>query len=209
MLGTMLSRIIAVGLCTAMLGIYSQYGRWSARTRKRPNNDSATYQGFTVYGRSSTQSANRQATQYRERINRLESKISSLEKKVDLLTERYADLRFGVVKALAGGKNVQPLKYPLKVGQIFYFSDEDRIRVLQIIDPTNMLVELQFGHSRDEYGYPRKETVLIAGVSTKDFTDNKLLALPPYSFWRVAETTTYPTVLGGSNTVFVLIPEEL
>lgn len=80
----------------------------------------------------------------------------------------------------------------------------------QVIDEQTMLVE-PFGHfahpvTLDVY-FLKKDPVLIVGVSTKDLTDGKTVHLP--QLFECLGTETYPTVIGGSNTVFAVKPYQI
>lgn len=82
------------------------------------------------------------------------------------------------------------LKYPENV--ISTDKSKVNIDVLQIIDADNMLVNV-FG-----------KTFWMRGVSTKGLVSESKFAVPFPCVFRVRDTETYATALGGSNTVFLL-----
>lgn len=109
------------------------------------------------------------------------------------------------------------LNYPPKIGDFGkLYSGDRRVNVKQVIDDKTMLVNVYYVvEGVKVLGRPGKETVvkdfqtkqivlMVKNLPNKGATDGAGFDLP--QVFEVTDTQTYKTVVGGSNTVFVIEP---
>jgi hypothetical protein len=89
---------------------------------------------------------------------------------------------------------------PLSVGQIAFLGDTTTCKVSQVIDASNLIATISI---KSKGGYTTK-TVWLSNISTEGLTDDAIVGY----VWpmKITGTKSYGTVLGASNTVFILEP---
>ena len=93
-------------------------------------------------------------------------------------------------------RDAKPLKEPLRTGQHIYFTDKDRLKVRQVLDISNMLVEIS--------SWPERPNIWVTGISTADLADNDPFSVDRQRVFEILGTKSYTTIHGGSKTLFHL-----
>jgi hypothetical protein len=103
----------------------------------------------------------------------------------------------------------------IKAGKTAFIHKPDSLRIDQIVDAKNMICNLFLNHEQysPQKGSMSSETkkysVWIKGVDTTNLVDDKERTIDITAPMKVTGTTQYPTVLGGTKTIFVLEPSEM
>jgi len=154
---------------------------------------------------------------FRDRLEDCENRIEKLENRISKLEQKNqikSDIQYQ-------GEIAECFTKPLELGKVAYAGKENLIYIEQVIDSSNMIAKLVF-YKIPIYAkrnpesrlltmpppiirYDSVDTIVwIKGYNTEGLVDGKRFK-PLYPF-KVTNTKTYETAIGGSNTVFVLEP---
>jgi hypothetical protein len=143
-----------------------------------------------------------------QRNKPLDQRLTALEKKVEELTNRIKTIEEKLnptpeLKKQGKAKRIEPV---LEIGQIIYFDHDARIKIIQIIDQLNMIVEVptyrDIGNYREEY----EKIVWFRGLDTSKWADESVIKFNPNQLFKIAGTQSYKAVLGSQSTLFILEP---
>jgi len=132
------------------------------------------------------------------RLKKIEDRLANLEdartKIMNILERQGEAIRLLILPPEL--RDAGPLKEPLRSGQHVFFTETDRLKVVQIVDSSNMMIELS--------SWLRQPNIWMTGISTTDMADDKAFTLSRDRIFRVVGTRSYTTIRGGQRTVFEL-----
>jgi len=154
----------------------------------------------------------------RDRIRQLEEDLMQLTHRVDIL-ERSLLLELAIIKEYIGLAPVTTgvieadlvgaeFKVPLSLGQVAHLGSDQRMKVLEVVDERNLIVD--FVLLEPQRGVPSgrilapgySQIVCVSGVATAGLTDGA--TIKPDATLKVVGTTSYLTAIGDRQTVFLL-----
>jgi hypothetical protein len=128
-----------------------------------------------------------------QRLDEIESRLDILTSRLDRIEEKL----FPEKKLIEQGQ-ITGIRFPLEIGRIFFFFDDNTFQIQQIIDKQNMIVELNaLGESI---------TVWVRGIPTSSYADGSIIRPTSKQLYKVTGTQQYDTTNGGTKTLFVLEP---
>lgn len=147
-------------------------------------------------------------------------KIKSLEKQIADLTARVVALEEQLNPELKIKRQAkaQRIMAPLAVDQIIYFDDEDKFKVLEVVDANNVIIELWIRKPVQQLDRSLtwtnvvtiwkafKTTVWLRGLNTSKWADDSIVNPSPAQLFKITGTKSYDTLFEGRKTMFVLEP---
>lgn len=128
-----------------------------------------------------------------QRLDEIETRLDMLTSRLDRIEEKL----FPEKKLIEQGQ-ITGIRFPLEIGRIFYFFDDNTFQIEQIIDKQNMIVELN--------ALGKSVTVWIHGLPTSNYADDMTIKPTSEQLYKVTGTQQYDTTIGGTKTLFVLEP---
>jgi hypothetical protein len=131
------------------------------------------------------------------RIDELQRKLSSYNQrqiKIEQILLQHTDL-IRMCLLPENLRDARQIQEPLRTGQYIFFTENDRCKILQIIDSSNLLVQLSWKDN---------PSLWITGIPTGGLVDDQILPLNKNMIFEVIGTQSYPTVAGGHKTIFRL-----
>jgi hypothetical protein len=126
-----------------------------------------------------------------QRLDEIESRLDEISTRLNRIEEKL----FPEKKMIEQGQ-ITGIYFPLEVGRIFFFFDDNTFQVQQIIDKQNMIVELN--------ALGKSTTVWFRGFDTSNYADGTIIK--PKDYYKVTGTRQYDNTDGGTSTLFVLEP---
>jgi hypothetical protein len=143
-----------------------------------------------------------------QRQKGLNERLTTLERNVEGLSTRIKAIeeKLNPTPELKKQGKAKRIETVLKIGQIIYFDHDARIKIIQIIDQLNMIVEVptyrDIGNYREEY----EKIVWLRGLDTSKWADDTIINPNPNQLFKITGTQKYIATLGSQSTLFVLEP---
>jgi hypothetical protein len=128
-----------------------------------------------------------------QRLDEIETRLDEITARLDRIEEKLFPEKKLIEQGQATG-----IRFPLEVGQIFFFFDDNTFQVQQIIDKQNMIVELN--------ALGKSTTVWLRGFDTSKYADDSIIKPASDQVFKITGTQQYDATDGGTKTLFVMEP---